>query len=127
LKVMDVAIAGTGLAGLSCAMALRGSGPSVAVFEADSLAGGRAASRCECATGDVVDLGPHILLSEYRNVRALLRRLGTSDRIALQPGRLIRLRDGADGVDMHLHQLPPQLHWLPGFARVVRRHARATA
>jgi squalene-associated FAD-dependent desaturase len=114
----DVAIVGGGLAGLSCAVALRDSGLTVTVLEAEHRLGGRAQSWTDAHTGDVIDLGPHILLTEYRNMLALLELLGTRDRIVWQTERLIRLREGARVTDMHLHRLPPPLHLLPSFAAV---------
>jgi 15-cis-phytoene desaturase len=73
----------------------------------------------DARTGDVIDLGPHILVSEYGNMLALLRMLGTQDRIAWQADRLIRLVE-QDGrvTDMHQHALPPPLHLLPSMAKV---------
>src|SRR3954470_23609163 len=73
----DIVIVGAGLAGLACALALRGSGLRVEVFEADAALGGRARSWTDTHTGDAIDLGPHIIPSEHRNMLALLSMLGT--------------------------------------------------
>ncbi|HET9445427.1 MAG TPA: hydroxysqualene dehydroxylase HpnE [Steroidobacteraceae bacterium] len=115
---IDVAIIGGGLAGLACAIALRDTGLTLWVFEADAELGGRARSWTDERTGDAVDVGPHILLSEYRNMLGLMELLGTSDRIVWQPDPLIRLREGARVTDMHLHALPPPFHLLPSFGAV---------
>jgi zeta-carotene desaturase len=114
----DVAVVGGGLSGLACAVALRDSGLRVDLFEADGTLGGRARSWIDSHSGDAIDLGPHIFLSEYRNMLALLDLLGTRDRVVWQSERLIRLREGRKVTDMHLHALPPPLHLAPSFANV---------
>lgn len=73
-----VVVIGGGLAGLACAVALADHGLQVTVLEAAPRLGGRASSWHEAATGDLVDTGPHIFLSEYHNLLAFLARLGTS-------------------------------------------------
>jgi 15-cis-phytoene desaturase len=113
----DVVIVGGGLAGLACAVALRDSGLRVSIFESAHLLGGRACSWTDTRTGDVIDLGPHIVLTEYRNMLALLEVLGSRDRIVWENDRLIRLREGSRISDMHLHSLPAPLHLLPSLAR----------
>lgn len=115
---IDVAIIGGGLAGLACALALEGSGLRVCVFERSASLGGRAQSWTDAHTGDAIDLGPHIFLTEYSNMLALLDSLGTRDRVAWETKRLIRLREGSRTTDMQLHRLPPPLHLLPSFAKV---------
>jgi uncharacterized protein with NAD-binding domain and iron-sulfur cluster len=57
-------------------------------------------------------------LSEYRNMLALLDRLGTRDKILWQEDRLLRLCQGAAVTDMHLSALPAPLHLLPSMAKV---------
>lgn len=114
----DVAIIGGGLAGLACAVALRDSGLKVIVFEASETLGGRARSWRDGITGDAIDLGPHIFLTEYRNMLALLDLLGAADRVVWSTDRLIRLTEGGQVTDMHLRSLPPPLHLAPSFARV---------
>jgi 15-cis-phytoene desaturase len=114
----DVVIIGGGLAGLACAVALRGSGLRISLFEADAMLGGRARSWIDAQTGDVIDLGPHVIMTEHRNMLALLELLGTRQRVVWETDRLIRLRDDAGVTDMHLHRLPAPLHLVPGFMHV---------
>jgi squalene-associated FAD-dependent desaturase len=109
---------GGGLAGLACALALRGSGLSVSVFESERTIGGRARSWIDEQTGDGIDLGPHILLTEYHNMLGLLDLLGTRERVVWQSDPLIRLREGSRVTDMHLYPLPPPLHLAPSFSAV---------
>ena len=115
---LDVAIIGGGLAGLTCALAIGDRGLNVAVFEASARLCGRAQSWSDAATGDSIDLGPHIFLTQYRNTLSLLERLGTRDRIVWETERLIRLREGRDITDMSLQPLPPPLHLAPSMAKV---------
>ncbi|MFC4309355.1 hydroxysqualene dehydroxylase HpnE [Steroidobacter flavus] len=116
----DIVIVGGGIAGLACAVALRDSGLQVGVVEASSTLGGRACSWTDRHSGDDVDLGPHIILTEYRNMLAFLELLGTRDRIVWETGRLLRLREGQHVTDMRLHALSPPLHLMPSFATAER-------
>lgn len=61
---INVVIVGGGLAGLTAAFALQTCGVQVAVSEREAQLGGRAGSVRDAVTGDTVDLGPHIFLSE---------------------------------------------------------------
>lgn len=116
----DVLIAGAGVAGLSCAAALAEAGLKVWVLEREALPGGRAASWPDFVSGDVVDIGPHVVLSEYRNFRALLRRLGTEGELLWQRQPLITLLDAGRRIAVPGSQLPPPLHGLPALPRVLR-------
>ncbi|HEX6929453.1 MAG TPA: FAD-dependent oxidoreductase, partial [Gammaproteobacteria bacterium] len=83
----SVVVIGGGLAGLACAVALADAGIPVRLFEGSKSFGGRAQSIVDETTGETVDIGPHVLTSEHRNMLALLRRLGTDDRVRWQPER----------------------------------------
>lgn len=116
----DVLIAGAGVAGLSCGAALAEAGLKVWVLERDALPGGRAASWPDLVTGDVVDIGPHVLTSEHRNFRALLRRLGTEGDVHWQRQPLITLLDAGRRIAIPGSRLPPPLHGLPALPRALR-------
>ena len=109
----DVAIIGGGLAGLAAGVALADAGVHVQVFEATDALGGRARSVRDEATGDRVDIGPHIVLSEYRNFLRLLEVLGTRDALCWQGRRFITLVDEPRPVTIRTHRLPAPLHLLP--------------
>ena len=72
--VYDAVIVGGGLAGLSCAVALAENGVKPLVLERASRLGGRAHSVTDASTGDVIDIGPHLVHSEYRTFPAFLDR-----------------------------------------------------
>ncbi|MFO0578028.1 MAG: FAD-dependent oxidoreductase [Polyangia bacterium] len=113
---VDVVLIGGGLAGLTCAVVLAERGVRVAVLERDRRLGGRAQSYRDQQTADPVHLGPHILLSAYPNMRALLRRLGTEDRIRWMDERFISLVEGTSCYPVTSDpRLPPPLHFLPSF------------
>jgi 15-cis-phytoene desaturase len=114
----DVAIVGGGIAGLACATALASLGLRVVVLEAGDALGGRARSWRDGATSDVVDTGPHILLSEYRNLLALLERLGTRGQITWNRERFTTLVDGGRQTAVRLARLPAPLHLLPSLLRI---------
>ena len=110
-------ILGGGLAGIACAVGLRGAGVRIKLIEQAAALGGRARSWVDSHTGDSVDLGPHILLTEYRNMLSLLDTLGTRNRVVWQRDKLITLLERAGPTAVHLHRLPPPLHLAPGMLR----------
>jgi 15-cis-phytoene desaturase len=114
----DVVVVGGGLAGLACGVALCDSGLRVVLLEASDNLGGRARSWTDAATGDVIDIGPHVLLSEYPNMLALLTMLGTRDSVHWQTGKLLRLIDDRRAIDMYQRPLTPPLHLLPSIAKI---------
>ena len=110
-------IVGGGLAGLACAVALGDAGLRVTLVERDKRLGGRARSWTDAGTGDTIDLGPHVLHSEYRNMLAFLRRLGTRHLIRWQPEKLITLATRRGPVALRHRRLPPPLSLLPDLVR----------
>jgi squalene-associated FAD-dependent desaturase len=77
----SVHIVGAGLAGLSAAVALAGTGRGVVVHELARHAGGRCRSYFEPALGLTIDNGNHLLLSANRAALALLKEIGSEDKI----------------------------------------------
>ena len=120
----DVAIIGGGLAGIACALALENTGLSIALLERSDVLGGRARSWRDNATGDVIDIGPHILLSEYHNMLDLLEMLGTREDVHWEKERFITLLDDHRHVSMKLHRLPAPLHLLPSLLKVSKLSVR---
>jgi len=112
--VQDAVIVGGGLAGLACAVALGDAGIRVTLLERERRLGGRACSWTDAASGDPIDLGPHVVHSEYRNMLAFLERLGTRDLICWQPGKLITF---SSGMVLRHRRLPPPFSLLPDLVR----------
>jgi zeta-carotene desaturase len=121
---IDVVIIGGGIAGLSCGVALENSGLSLAVFERDAQLGGRAVSEVDRTTGDAIDIGPHILLSEYGNMLDMMQSFGTDRDVCWQNDRFITLLDDRKRLPMRLHSLPAPLHLLPSLWSVDALSAR---
>jgi len=112
--MLDAVIIGGGLAGLSCAVALADSGMKVIVLERDALPGGRARSWTDEVTGDAVDIGPHVLHSEYHNMLAFLERLGTRELITWQPRKVLTLATAPKPFSVrHWPLLPAPLSLMP--------------
>jgi squalene-associated FAD-dependent desaturase len=118
VEQLDVAIIGGGLAGISCALALCNTGLRVTIFERSAQLGGRATSWREPATGDVIDIGPHILLSEYRNMLDMLASLGTARDVLWQTDRFVTLLENGRRIPMRVHSLPAPFHLLPSLMAV---------
>src|ERR1700712_3234326 len=104
----DVVIIGGGVSGLSCAVALADAGLRVTVLESTAVLGGRARSWTHAGSGAVVDLGPHVVPSEYGNFLKLLERLGTSRCITWQSRPVLTLGTAPTFRLSHL-PLPPPL------------------
>jgi uncharacterized protein with NAD-binding domain and iron-sulfur cluster len=113
----DVAIAGGGLAGLTCGVALSQAGLRVAVIEREADLGGRARSWIDPVTGDPVTIGPHILLSEYPNMLKLLDILGTTQKIVWQKRIFVTMVEGRTRIPMKMSPLPAPFHFVPSLLR----------
>ena len=81
----DVLVLGGGFAGLAAATALAASGARVLLLEARPYLGGRARSWVDPESGSVVDNGQHLFMGCYEETLLFLDRLGTRDRLGLQP------------------------------------------
>src|SRR5215470_10612806 len=119
-----VLIAGGGLAGLSAAAALGGSGYEVDLFEARPFLGGRAASYpvppSDTETSETIDNCQHVLLRCCANLLDFYQRLGVRDRIKfyrefyfLEPGgKLSVLRRGRFPAPLHFTEAFLGMHCL---------------
>lgn len=114
----DVVIVGGGIAGLACGVALADAGLRPLLLEEDGQLGGRARSWADQTTGDRVDIGPHILLSEYRNMLDLLGQLGSQDHICWLRDKFITLVDEPGPAQVKMHHLPAPIHFLPSMLRL---------
>jgi squalene-associated FAD-dependent desaturase len=113
----DVLIIGGGLAGLACGVTLADRGLRVVLLERDGRVGGRARSWVHQPTGDIIDIGPHIVHNEYRNFPALLGRLGTRGGIAWHDEKLITIVTRPRHTVLRHRALPPPFALLPDLAR----------
>ncbi len=77
---MKVAVAGAGLAGLSCAKYLADAGHTPIVFEARDVLGGKVAAWKD-ADGDWYETGLHIFFGAYPNMLQLFEELGIQERL----------------------------------------------
>ncbi len=77
---MRVAIAGAGLAGLSCAKYLIDSGHTPIVLERQNVLGGKVAAWKD-EDGDWYETGLHIFFGAYPNILQLFKELGIEDRL----------------------------------------------
>ena len=109
----DVLIVGGGIAALAAAVALSDRGVRVVLVERTPHLGGRARSWRDDTTGDVVDVGPHVLLNKYRNMLGLLRRLGTDGDIVWQTDKFLTVVERGRRATIRNYPLPAPLHALP--------------
>ncbi len=87
----EVIVVGGGLAGLACAVELRGRGVEVRLLEASDAVGGRV--RTDAVGGFLLDRGFQVLLTAYPEARRVLD-LEALELRAFHPGARIRLEDG---------------------------------
>ena len=80
-RAPTVVIVGGGLAGLSAACALAGSGFHVTVFERRPFLGGRASSYEHPGTGEVVDNCQHVLFGSCTNLLAFYETISIANKI----------------------------------------------
>jgi len=80
-RAPTVVIVGGGLAGLSAACALAGSGFHVTVFERRPFLGGRASSYEHPGTGEVVDNCQHVLFGSCTNLLAFYKTISIANKI----------------------------------------------
>ncbi|ARP95082.1 hydroxysqualene dehydroxylase [Bordetella genomosp. 13] len=115
----DVIVVGAGVAGLSCATYLAQTGLRVLVLEESAVPGGRARSWADPRMGDAVDIGPHVLLNKYANMRALLSRLGTADQVCWHTEELLTVLDKHRHIHVRLGRAPAPLHYLRNLFRIL--------
>src|SRR2546425_2219288 len=84
-KSPDVIVVGGGFAGLAAATLLAENGARALLLEARPHLGGRARSWIDPDTGSVVDNGQHLFMGCYRQTLLFLTRVGSVDRLRLQP------------------------------------------
>jgi squalene-associated FAD-dependent desaturase len=112
-----VVILGGGLAGLSAAAALAGSGYKVDILESRTFLGGRATSWPAGEDAEIIDNCQHVLVRCCHNLLDFYSRLGVQDRIRFYPefyfvepgGRTSTLRRGL---------LPAPFHFTESFLRL---------
>lgn len=93
---MRVAIAGAGLAGLSCAKYLTDAGHTPIVLERRDVLGGKVAA-WQDADGDWYETGLHIFFGAYPNILQLFKELGIEDRLQWKKHTMIFNQPEAPG------------------------------
>lgn len=106
-----VHIVGAGLAGLSAAIGLVGTGREVVVHELARHAGGRCRSYFEPALGLTIDNGNHLLLSANHATLAFLNTIGSEDELVGPEEAEFAFADLASGDRWLLHPNKGRLPW----------------
>lgn len=110
-----IVVCGGGLAGVAAACEAAGAGAEVTLVERRPFLGGKAYSFAT-STGRELDNGQHVFLGCCPAYLALLRLLGTSDRVVLQRSMRVPVRDrsGVRGA-LWAAPLPAPAHLGPAF------------
>jgi squalene-associated FAD-dependent desaturase len=112
----DVVVIGGGLAGITAALDCSAAGAQVTLLEVRRRLGGAAYSFER--DGLQMDNGQHVFLRACLAYRALLDRLGSSDRVWVQPRLEIPvLKPGSKRATLRRGVLPAPLHLAGGLAR----------
>lgn len=90
-------IVGAGIAGLSAAASLAGSGRRIVVHETGPRAGGRCRSFADATLGRVVDNGSHMVLSGNQSLLGFARRTGGIDKLRDVRPAVFPFHDVRDG------------------------------
>jgi squalene-associated FAD-dependent desaturase len=106
-----VHVIGAGLAGLSAAVALVGSGREVVLHELARHAGGRCRSYFEPALGLTIDNGNHLLLSANDAALSFLRTIGSEGKLAGPGEAKFAFADLASGESWTLHPNEGPIPW----------------
>jgi hydroxysqualene dehydroxylase len=106
-----VHIVGAGLAGLSAAVRLVGSGHEIVVHELARHAGGRCRSYFEPALGLSIDNGNHLLLSANHAALAFLKTIGSEEHLVGPEEAEFAFADLASGDRWVLHPNKGPLPW----------------
>jgi len=115
---MTMIIAGAGLSGLSCALALADAGHEVELHEAAPQAGGRCRSWFDARMEAVIDNGTHLIAGGNHQVWSYLRRIGSEQSLEPLPAALpmMDLQTGRRWTASALPLLPTILAALPRLA-----------
>src|SRR5215475_15926778 len=113
---MKTIIIGGGLAGLPCAVELLEAGIDVTVLESTFFLGGKAASWRD-SDGDIVDFGQHVVTPLYKNLLALLRKVGAEHNIIWKEGEYVLALRGGRMSSIRIANLPAPFHFLAGLLR----------
>lgn len=111
----QLTIVGAGWAGLAAAIAATQAGWRVQLFEAATIAGGRARSLQQSFAGKSLDNGQHVLIGAYRDTLALMRTVGLNPEALLQ--RIPLDLRFTNGQGLNLPNWPLPLNLLAGLGR----------
>lgn len=110
----DVLIIGGGLAGLATAVELVDAGRRPVVLEKRAVLGGKVSSWRD-ADGDAVESGLHVFFGAYRDLLALLCRVGAYEHIAWKKHTLYVARPGGRAATFRFPRWPAPFNGLVAF------------
>nr|AUE44525.1 phytoene desaturase [Gloeochaete wittrockiana] len=121
---LKVAIAGAGLAGLSCAKYLADLGHTPIVYEARDVLGGKVAAWKD-EDGDWYETGLHIFFGAYPNIQQLFKELGIYDRLQWKEHTMIFNQPDKPGTYSRF-DFPPLPAPLNGIVAILRNNDMLT-
>ena len=97
-------------------MELLEAGIEVTVLESAAFPGGKAASWRD-RDGDIIDFGQHVVTPLYKNLLALLGKVGAENNLIWKEGEYVLALRGGGMSSIRIANLPPPFHFLSGLLR----------
>lgn len=114
-KRKTATVIGAGLAGLTLACELVDRGYAVTVLEKNNYLGGRASNTTDSATHDPVPIGPHVLVTAYRNFRRFLHKIEAPSAISWERKLFLEIIYKQKHHRISFSRVPDPFSTLPSF------------
>ncbi len=116
---MKAVVMGGGMSGLATAINLLDLGIEVAVYESDTILGGRASSWYD-EDGDLIDNALHVFFPYYVNLLNFFEKMGIADNILWKKTEFCYAQPGGNLAVLKFKDLPAPFHAMYAFAHLLK-------